>query len=83
MVMVGCQSRKDALMKKGNVLIEQIESFKKTNGILPNSLKDLKIEEKLEGPLYYEKKDSISYIVWFGLELGESIKYNSIQKKWE
>lgn len=83
MVAVGCQNRKDALMEKGNTLIEQIERFKKTNGTLPNSLKDLKVEETLEGPLYYEKKDSISYILWFGLELGESIKYNSLQKKWE
>ena len=83
MVLAGCQDRKDALIQRGNTLIEQIEEFKKNNGTLPNSLKDLKINEKLEGPLYYEKQDSASYLVWFGLELGESLKYNSIEKKWK
>ncbi len=70
-------------MEKGNKLIEKIELFKKENGKLPESLTELRIKEKEEGPLYYSKLDSIKYIVWFGTELGESKTYYSHSKKWE
>lgn len=79
----GCQIRETILIQHGNELIEQIENFKKDKGRLPNTLEDLNIEEKMEGPLYYERKDSTRYIVWFGAGLGESVTYDSNQKKWE
>jgi hypothetical protein len=37
----------------------------------------------MEGPVYYYKKDSISYIIWFGENLGDSYAYNSDIKEWK
>lgn len=76
--------RKNRLINEGNKLIEKIENYKTKYGELPNSLTDIGIEEK-EGTdvLYYAKKGSTKYIVWFGMDLSESITYYSDSKKWE
>ncbi len=78
-----CNNREDKLIKKGNQVITKIEIYKKQNGVLPTSLSNIGIKEKEEGPLYYQKKDSIIYIVWFGTSEGESKTYYSDTKKWE
>jgi hypothetical protein len=70
------------LIKQGNELIIKIESYKKQHGFLPASLSDIGIQETEEGPLYYDKKDSINYIIWFGTSLGESVTYHSDSNKW-
>ncbi len=75
--------RNGALVKQGNEVVHKVESFKKTNGRLPNSLSEIGIEEKEEGPIYYDKKSDTRYIVWFGTILGESITYDSDTQKWE
>jgi hypothetical protein len=74
--------RETRLIKEGNVLIGKIELFKRDQGRLPDSLSEIGIEEKEEGPLYYEKKSNTKYVLWFGTELGESIVYDSDHKKW-
>jgi hypothetical protein len=70
-------------MKKGDNLILHIENYKKQTDSLPMSLKDLGIRETEKGPLYYRRKDSNTYIIWFGTILGESKTYYSDKKKWE
>jgi hypothetical protein len=69
------------LLEKGNTVIEKIENFKSRNGYLPSNLLDIKETE--EGPIFYERKDSLNYIVYFGTSLGESMIYYSDSKKWE
>lgn len=69
------------LTRQGNELITKIELYQKEHNELPNSLVDLGIEEKEDGPLYYEKSGSI-YRVWFGTGLGDSKMYFSDEKKW-
>lgn len=76
-------SREVELKSKGNGIVEKIEIYKHKKGRLPNSLSDLGIEEKVEGPIYYNMIDSSKYIVWFGTTVGESITYSSETKKWE
>lgn len=70
------------LKTQGDELIARIESFKRRNDRLPRTISELGLEEKLEGPIYYQQQDSSSYIIWFGMELGESITYDSTTKKW-
>lgn len=82
MLTLACESRRTRLMAEGNKIIAKIEAFKQTSGHLPPSLKDINVAEKLEGPIFYEKKTETSYIVWFGEELGESVTYDSETKKW-
>lgn len=77
------ETREESLIKQGNELVIKIEDFKKANDKFPVSLDEITIQEKLEGPIYYELKDSSRYILWFGTTLGESITYDSENKKWE
>jgi hypothetical protein len=56
-------------MNKGNAIVEEIEGFKQLNGRLPNSLSELGIQQD---DLFYNKWDSVNYMVWFGTDLGES-----------
>jgi hypothetical protein len=76
-------SRDQKLIKTGNLIINKIENYKNTKGVLPSSLNDIGVEEKLEGPLYYQKIDSTKYLIWFGTTLGESYTYDSDKGKWQ
>lgn len=66
------------------MLVSKIEIFKTEHKSLPNSLKEIGIEEK-EGvdALYYDRRDSLHYVVWFGMSLGESKIFYSDSKQWE
>jgi hypothetical protein len=70
-------------MEEGNALVEKIETFKTKNGRLPNSLEDIGMEEKDGDVVYYTKKDSLHYIVFFGVSMDESKIYFSDSKRWE
>ena len=39
-------------------------------------------EEEGVDALYYQKRDSNNYILWFGTTLGESVIYYSDSKTW-
>jgi len=78
-----CVSREERLTKAGNEVIKKIEHYRQMNGTLPKSLSDIGIKEKEEGPIYYEKRDSINYTVWFGTSIGESKIYYSDSNRWE
>ena len=73
------------LIENGNLVVEKIESYRKSNNRLPNSLSALGIVLSDEGsqPFYYERRDNSNYIVYFGTTLGESKIYFSDSKKWE
>jgi hypothetical protein len=75
-------SRERQLVRAGGEIIAKIESFKKENRRLPESLTEVGVEEKDEGPIYYERKSETKYVLWFGMELGESVTYDSESRKW-
>lgn len=77
-----CNFRRNALIKQGNDVVAKVEQFKKEKGRLPDSLTELGITEKMEGPIYYDRKTPTEYEIWFGEELGHSVVYNSGSKKW-
>jgi hypothetical protein len=77
------QTRKDFLIKTGNQLVTKVRTYKNEKGSLPSSLKDIGIDEKEEGPIYYRKESESKYIIWFGDGLGESFTYDSQSNKWQ
>jgi len=79
-VFVGCYSYKYA---KGNETAAQIEKFRKEKDRLPDSLNEIGIEEKEEGPIYYQKKSESRYELWFGKQLSESTTFDSDTKEWK
>jgi hypothetical protein len=76
--------RENRLKKEANVLIKQIEFFRMKNKRLPNTIEDIGLKE-IDGidALYYTKRDSLHYMISFGMDLGESKFYYSDTKKWE
>ncbi len=77
------ETRENTLIKEGDKIVEKVICYYTKNNRLPNTLTEIDIEEKIEGPIFYKKKDSINFILWFGTELGESRIYYSDIKKWE
>lgn len=73
----------ESKQKLGEEIIAKIETYKKTNGYLPNHLKDIGIIEKEEGPIYYTKQNDTTYTIYYGLGLGESMVYDFKTKKWK
>lgn len=82
LLLLDCKSREQRLMEEGNALVERIDSFQKANHRLPENLAELGIEEKIEGPLYYQKLSGEDYMVHFGTAVGESMIYRSKERTW-
>src|SRR5258706_14513597 len=80
--LIGCNHAEQRL---GEQVVAKVEKFRQVNGRLPESLQEIGIEVKSlsDPPVYYEKKRSDHYIVWYGLSLGESMVYDSQTKQWE
>lgn len=76
-------SCKDSRQEIGEATIAKIECYKKIHGHVPDSLEDIGIVSKMEGPIYYVKASDTTYYVYYGGRLGESIIYNFETKKWE
>jgi hypothetical protein len=68
-------------LRDGNVVVEHVESFRREQGRLPNSLEELGIQG-LSDQLYYQKVDAKNYQVWFSIALGESEVYDSSTGQW-
>lgn len=76
-------SRERRLISEGNLLIQTIENFKKTNNRLPQNISEIGIIEKEDDEIHYNLLDSNRYIVSFGHGVGESIIYHSDSVKWD
>lgn len=68
--------------EKGQELILKVEQFRENNGRLPNNISEMGLQETMEAP-FYEKKDSIHYIIYFPIGFDNSKIYDSQQKKWK
>jgi hypothetical protein len=69
--------------KQGIELITKIEAYRQQNNRLPNTVADLGIVEQMgEGP-YYEKKDSLNYVVFFNIGFDNTKTYYSETREWK
>ena len=64
------------------MLIEKVETFKKANNRLPNDVSELHLTKKMDSPAFYQMQTDSTYMVWYGLSVGESKVYRSSTKKW-
>jgi len=65
------------------ILIEKVELFKKNNNRLPKDLTELGLTEQMDSPAFYQMESDSTYIVWYGLTVGESKVYRSSTQKWK
>jgi hypothetical protein len=68
--------------KYAELIIEKVKYFKKEKNRLPKNVSEIGLVELENSKAFYEKKTDSTYIVWFGLSLGESKTYNSTTKEW-
>jgi len=69
--------------KYAQLIIEKVEKFKSDKNRLPENVSEIGLVELENSEAFYEKKTDSTYIVWFGLSLGESKTYNSSTKEWK
>lgn len=73
----------DKREKIGEAIYLKIVQYKNSNGRLPDGLNDIGIEEKVEGPIYFQKQTDSTFIIYYGGTLGESIVFNPLTKEWK
>ena len=73
---------KQTYENKGEYLINKIENFRIKNKRLPNTVLELGEKEPMNQGPYYEKKDSVNYIIYFNIGFDEAKIYYSETKKW-
>ena len=76
-----CEFKNDR-QEYAEMLIEKVEKFKKTNKRLPKDITELGLIEKMNSPAFYKKETDSTYMVWYGLSVGESKVFKSQTKKW-
>ena len=81
-ILVAPRWREYQLMRQSEPIQASLESYRQQHGQYPDSLAQVGITERIEGPLYYRRESQSSYLLWFGTRLGESLTFNSTQGKW-
>ena len=69
-------------LETGNKIVSRIDVFRMTHGHLPETLKEVRLDDP-DLDVYYRKVSDDEYCVWFGTTLGESEIYTSRAKEWE
>ncbi len=69
--------------ENGQQLINAVETFRSTNGVLPSSSEEIDFEFQMGKGPYYKKIDSMKYIVYFSIGFDNSYVYNSWTKTWK
>lgn len=73
--------RQMELMRQSEPIHEALKAYHQKHGGYPESLDQIGIPSREEGPIYYQREGS-SYLLWFGTRLGESRTYQSNQGRW-
>lgn len=68
--------------KHAEDIIEKVENYKLKTGKLPQNIKEIGMEDTQMHLSFYEKLNANEYQIWYGLDLGNSMIYNSKTKKW-
>ncbi|WP_276168314.1 hypothetical protein [Zobellia alginiliquefaciens] len=76
-----CEFKNDR-KEYAEMLIEKVEKFKKINNRLPKDVTELGLTEKMNSPAFYQMETDSTYMVWYGLSVGESKVFRSSTKKW-
>lgn len=66
----------------GISVITKIEAYRLKHDKLPLDLNDIGLNYDESGPVYYTVLNDSVYEVYYGLDLGTSMVYNSTSKVW-
>lgn len=71
------------LINESNTVIHKIENFKNERSRLPNSLSEIGTAETEHGPIFYEKRSELDYIIYFNIGFDDVRVYYSNKQHWE
>lgn len=74
--------RERGLKKQSEPIQAALETYRQQHGRYPDSMSQVGFAETEEGPLHYDRKSETAYILWYGLTLGESRVFNSMDRQW-
>ena len=80
-VIYSCNLKNDK-QEYGEFLIKKVETFHKLHNRIPENVSEIGLLEEIDSPAFYQKENDSTYIIWYGLSVGESNVYNSSTKKW-
>ena len=69
--------------KHAELIIEKVEKFKDEQGRLPHDVTEIGLDDKQMHLSFYEQTSDTTYMVWYGLGVGDSKVYRSETKKWK
>ena len=75
--------RPDPRKTIGNRVVREVAAFQRLHGHLPDSLFEIGEQESESGPVFYQKQKDGSFVVWYGLRVGESEVYDSKTGRWD
>jgi hypothetical protein len=64
------------------LIIEKVEKFKQEKGRLPENVTEIGLDDTQMHLSFYQLTSDTTYMVWYGLSVGESKIYRSETKKW-
>jgi hypothetical protein len=70
-------------IRTGDEIVGRVEAFRKQRHVLPGSLAEAGVSESNQDKYFYERCGDTRYIVWFGTWLGESMTWNSANRRWD
>lgn len=70
------------MVNRSEQVIDLVDAFIAKNKRLPSSLSEAGAESIAEDSIFYEVTGEAEYVVWFGASLGQSIAYDSSNKRW-
>lgn len=82
-VLFNFNNRERKLIKEAETVIDKIEQYKALNSCYPNTLAEVGCDYNESGPLFYQKNNNTSYMLYFGTTLGESKIYYPETKTWK
>ena len=71
--------REYSLTRQAKLIQSALESYRQQHGSYPESLSTASILETEE--IYYQHQPDGTYIIWFGMELGESVTFCSPDRR--
>lgn len=71
--------RESRLTQQVEPIQAAVESYRQQHGIYPESLSAASIPEPEE--IFYQRQPDGTYILWFGMELGESVTFGPTDRK--
>jgi hypothetical protein len=78
--LTSCIDKRQAL---GKAIYHKMLDFQKLHGHLPDNLSEIGVEDKMEGPIYYNKQSDSAFIIYYGGSLGESVIFDPKSGIWK